>query len=1263
MVLRVARQGANAGNQFWGCSEFPNCKGTVNIGDSANRQSAESPAPKKNSKTLFPVEWTFSAPHPHFEAEHITIGSLAGILPDPIKTNGVIRQILSQSVILMCRDQTETTTLPDAQFSSELIVKTLQRGEAPPPTLEIEKVALETYGFRDKVRDLSDEGRELGWELQERKHVRWNNPRAILGALINKVPFAIDPAFHYREGSEDSLLQSEAEAKFFLKWVPRNLPPSAGHWLTPQASLDRLLESRGIEEGGTRRVDFLFCHPGCDPFVVEIDGGQHASQERIDTGRDASLRAAGVEVIRVTSQEVEEGHGPRLDQIRERCLKALTAFGTESASNSKVDFIMDCSIASKVQFAVARAIQNGFLKGESWKIRLIGVGAVAGAGVLDILRLLTSLDTLYGENSSPSRCTVHSDDGFSATWVINQDQQWHETVDGTGQDDDVCIAVESMASPFHAVNSQADFIIRPAFVPVRFDAFFGAETSRRAVAPARYEDVEAALTVFLQNVFRKYQFQPLQGEAVFKVLRQVDCAVLLPTGAGKSLIYQLAGLLMPGVTLIVDPIVALIEDQVESLHAYGIDRATSITSADTRSGAASRRLVRQIERGNFHFIFHTPERMQSPTFREALRALRLSTLINLAVIDEAHCVSEWGHDFRPAYLSLGDNLREYCKDSEGRPPPILGLTGTASRAVLRDMLVALRIDRVPDSLVRADSFDRTELNFGFVRILPDDDPKAVLRGVLNSLPRKFRKQELFVPAGRETASGIVFVPTVNGRDNGVTKIDQCVRDVTGAETTIYSGKPPRGISGNWDEIKRSNAKKFKDNKATLIVTTKAFGMGIDKPNIRYTVHVGMPGSLESFYQEAGRAGRDRRPAQCTVIFNEFDPHRSDQLLSPDIDLEELRERHNKFEKSGQSDDVMLALWFHLKGFEGKDQAVKDVGDVLRQMGDLSSRKKVELPINKNFFRDRLEKAIYRLFRVGVIRTYEDHFGSNKLVVSLDAFDLERCKNRLLEYVHASQPAKSKKFAHELEEIDSEDSAEAAFRLTEKLIEFTYDVIERSRRMMIQESVRLARQAENDEDIRRRLLDYLQEGLGATQIEELIDDADIDLNEWWKLTSKLQTPMDAGELRGLCIRALESYPDHPGLLMTRAVSEAMCEDHDSDVSSQGISAAIVAGIQKYDLQLGRLVTAINNMFDLAIAREPELGMPLIMALLRIPDSISGTIVEKGLERASEFNTPDFRAALAVHKFREIGFRLENVANKMAHQYEVPGIGQTLCGSTE
>ena len=354
---------------------------------------------------------------------------------------------------------------------------------------------------------------------------------------------------------------------------------------------------------------------------------------------------------------------------------------------------------------------------------------------------------------------------------------------------------------------------------------------------------------------------------MYNTLRHDDTVVLLPTGAGKSIVYQLAGLLMPGITIVVDPIVALIEDQVLGLQAHGIERAVGIVSS--MAGREERsRLLRRIERGEYQFVLHSPERLQTPEFRYTLQALREISLVNLAVIDEAHCVSEWGHDFRPAYLNLANNLRRFAADSTDKPPPLLALTGTASRAVLRDMLTDLGIDQSDDSaLIRPESFDRKELRFDIRRATVAQEAQASLRGVLNDMPGRFGtgSGQFYRPNGRETASGIVFTRNVNARLTGLIPTREEVRKTTEVHPSIYSGGAPRGYDRtSWERQKREYASEFKDNEVPILVATKAFGMGIDKPNIRYIVHFGMPGLAGEFLSRGGTRGTrsTARPLRC-----------------------------------------------------------------------------------------------------------------------------------------------------------------------------------------------------------------------------------------------------------------------------------------------------------------------------------------------------------------------------------------------------------------
>ena len=1223
---------------------------------------------KTHALASLPIAWK-GVPRADFITEYVSVGAMPGILQEQLNHDEQLERALSQCVLLS-RQSGPRQADDHASLASALLAKILQRGRIPPPTLGIEREALRTHGLLDAVRDLEAEGTEMGWELRPgaRPHA---NPESVLAALIDRAPFALDPAFGFEPGSDTALLDSDAEARFLEQWVPQALGPSVGHWFTPQAPLDRLLESSGADGSGARQIDFLFNHPGGLPLAIEVDGPEHDSTAQVDEARDESLRAIGIDVLRVTNEEVCSGRGVVLDRIRSRCEEALSKFKSASVDDQAALLVIDCAVAAKVQFAIARAIGFGWLTaGQEWEIDLAGVKSVAAAGVLDTLKLLAGFDVLYGGRSVPIRCTVRADEEFAVTWFRDADGEWCETNDAQAQGESVRIAVESMASPFHRTphEKRPDFLIRPAYVPVVFETEPTSRFGRQAIVPSTYDDASAALKTFLRNVFRKCQFRPNQGEAIFNVLRGSDCVVLLPTGAGKSLIYQLAGLLMPGITLVVDPLVSLIEDQVKGLRIYGIDRAVPITG--NLAAEERKRLLRLVGGGEYLFVLHAPEQLQSHQFREELRALAQNSLVNLAVIDEAHCISDWGHDFRPAYLNLADNLRR-LKDTQDKPPPLLALTGTASRVVLRDMQANLDIGRHrSDVLIRPESFDRKELSFEILRTSPTRSPEAVLRGALKALPGRFGlpRTEFYRPSDRNTNSGIVFVQTVDTWVFGLMDTRKIVQSATDTQVAIYSGKTPKQLNLNRDSYerqKRQNAKEFKDNRVPVLVATRAFGMGIDKPNIRYTVHFGMPTSLENFYQEAGRAGRDQKPAWCLVVFSEYSPERSDELLNPDLNLETLRER---FEDVNQDrltgDDVTRALFFHLLWFSGAEQEIDDVKSILDEIGDLSTPRPVPLPLEKDDAPKRIrEKTICRLLKLGVINDYEVDYGSHKFIVQVEAFNLARCKQCLLDYARAAQPAKSKMIARRLNAIGSGRPYDVVLALARILIEFAYDVIERSRRRMIQESILLARQARDDTEIRGRLLDYLQEGFGAERIGQLLEAVEIDLAAWRELVYKIQTPMDAGELRGFCIRALESEPDHPGLLLARGIAESMCPDHDERVSSQGIGASIRTGVVNYELAQKDVEAIIDALFDLALTRAPGFGLPLTWALLDLDRAGSDLAFasKKGSERAVELDDPRVRTAIAAHKIRGVVDELETVGRPWIERYEAPAVVKALTGA--
>ncbi len=1278
MTLRTARRGSNRGSQFWGCSAYPTCTGTRDVG-AGSRDSEEDSGPGEGGNgpfgagnvnrgeqaiTSVPVEWIEGVPRRSFNYEYAPIGSVPGVLIAQADITDDVKRLLSHTLLLTSKSRRRVEATEHARLASGLLAKLLQRGYAPLATLEIERAALNCHGLMKEAADLAKSKVEVGWQVPPEKAMRADELRK---ELIRRDVWVLDIE------SEHSLLQSDAEIEFLTGWVPSNLGLHAAHWFTPQAPLDRLLESANLEHGADRRIDFLVCYPGIGPFAVEIDGPEHIASQAIDDQRDKQLRSMRVDVIRVSNAEVEVGDGPQLNKIKERFDSADVLLDVDGSKNPIAKLAVDCSIASKIQFAIARAIHAGWLGDNEWEINLSGTGEVQRAGVLDALRLLSCFDVLYGGRTVPKRCTVRDDEGTPVTWVF-ADGKWENDDGPEAKGDRISILVQRGSSAFsETASDEWDIIIRPAFLPVnlRVEQHFG--RVRQPISTESFEQAEPALTILLRTIFRKYKFRQQQGEAVYNTLQHNDTVVLLPTGAGKSIVYQLAGLLMPGITIVVDPIVALMEDQVLGLQSHGIGRAVGIVSSI--AGREERdRLLRQIERGEYQFVLHSPERLQTPEFRGTLQALREISLVNLAVIDEAHCVSEWGHDFRPAYLNLANNLRRVAADSTDNPPPLLALTGTASRAVLRDMLTDLGIDQSDDSaLIRPESFDRKELSFDIRRATVAEEAQASLRGVLNGMAGRFGmgSGQFYRPNGRETASGVIFTRNVNARFTGLIPTSEEVWKTTGVHPAIYSGGSPRGYDkAGWDNKKRENATAFKGNEVPILVATKAFGMGIDKPNIRYIVHFGMPDSLESFYQEAGRAGRDQQPAHCVVVFTEYDPDRSDGLLDPNVDLDELKRRFRAAERDRSvGDDVTSAMWFHLKAFSGPEIEIQVVENVLREFNDLSLPQRYQLAYDGDDDRRRKEHAIVRLLRVGVLRDYEVDFGSARLTVQTEPFNFERCRQKLLDYIQTAQPHRSNEFREKLDAIGTRGPHSDALALARLLIEFTYDVIERSRRRATQESVLLARSAQSDAEIRTRLMDYLQEGLGSERIGRLLEQQDVRLAEWWELIEAVQTPMDAGELRGLCIRALESAADHPGLLFVRAAAEAMCHDHNDRATADGIETAVKEcarkGIPERDTR-----EMLNKLYDLAQipVRAVELGVPLAKALCDVGDAgpefaFCAEVTEQRLPELQPKIRDDVRFILDVYKIGMGVDFLTDVTQKIAQRYDHLDVVELLGGCKE
>ena len=328
----------------------------------------------------------------------------------------------------------------------------------------------------------------------------------------------------------------------------------------------------------------------------------------------------------------------------------------------------------------------------------------------------------------------------------------------------------------------------------------------------------------LQNLFGLDDFRPAQREVIEDVIGGKDVMCVMPTGSGKSLCYQLPAAVQEGLCVVVSPLISLMEDQVQQLRDEGIPAAMLNSSL---SPAMRREVIRELESGFKGLLYVAPERFFTPDFQELASTLRPV----LFAVDEAHCVSQWGHDFRPEYLKLGEVRRQLGS------PPCIAVTATATHDVREDIIRQLEL-REPNVVITG--FDRPNLSYQVRRTSKNAERDAELLSLLKT----------------ESGSAIVYCSTRKAVDAVSVLLAQSLR---GRIVCAYH-------AGMEMSERTANQERFMQSPGAIAVATNAFGMGINKPDVRLIVHYNLPGTLEAYYQEAGRGGRDGLPGRCVLLF-------------------------------------------------------------------------------------------------------------------------------------------------------------------------------------------------------------------------------------------------------------------------------------------------------------------------------------------------------------------------------------------------------------
>ena len=381
----------------------------------------------------------------------------------------------------------------------------------------------------------------------------------------------------------------------------------------------------------------------------------------------------------------------------------------------------------------------------------------------------------------------------------------------------------------------------------------------------------------LKKFFGYDSFRPGQEQIVQRLLAGQDVLAVMPTGAGKSICYQVPALLLPGITLVVSPLVSLMKDQVGALVQAGVAAAFLNNSLTDNQKAL---MLHRAREGWYKIIYVAPERLEMPGFQRFVQEQQIS----MVTVDEAHCISQWGQDFRPSYLRI-----QAFVDSLPTRPVVGAFTATATAHVRDDIRTHLAL-RDPYEVTA--SFDRPNLYFATQRALPSEKPRRLL--------------ELVLQEGNN--AGIVYCSTTK-------QVDETARllQSRGIRAAAYHAKLDA-------DTRRRNQDDFLYDRVQVMVATNAFGMGIDKPNVRFVIHYNMPKDLESYYQEAGRAGRDGQPSRCTLLYSGTDVRTIRFFIDKELEADNGLPADVKAEAARKAEERLKYMTFYsttpkcLRGF-------------------------------------------------------------------------------------------------------------------------------------------------------------------------------------------------------------------------------------------------------------------------------------------------------------------------------------------------------------
>ncbi|MBU0561778.1 MAG: DEAD/DEAH box helicase [Bacteroidetes bacterium] len=1016
--------------------------------------------------------------------------------------------------------------------------------------------------------------------------------QSIVNSLIlfdsNFDPIVAFDEVERKYNTTNNVTVSQEEKDFYCKILPNIIGLNISQLFEPQRKIETMLPANEAQNYFGQKVDFAIETVDVK-VVVEIDGLQHFQdqvQMNLDNQRRNSLRANGWKVIEITATEIKE-------ELKEETINAIRQVLIDSQYLSRLNQLESTNFSAltekliQIPLFVARfqksflwALKKGYINfnQERWMFCIIEEDvSFAKYAIDDLKEWLNYFCSLYNLSlpafqyrTAKSLEEFKPSDDNEILFYISLKKRW-------------AIKEKNL---MQRNGQRLFFLITSTF-------HFSNNFKINSTNPFSYEFVENKeqnLLFLLQSIYRKENYWEGQIEILKRSLALKPVIGLLPTGAGKSLTYQLSALLQPGVTLVVDPLRSLMFDQADNMNSSLIENISFINSELTSDERV--KVVNEMANGKYHLVFIAPERFQDYDFRNSLRQMTVTFSIPYLVIDEAHCVSEWGHNFRTSYLNLARTANKYCT-YQYYIPSVLALTGTASYSVLTDVQREIGIDD-EEAIISLKTFNRAELNFDLLST-PSPNKRNTLLGVMqNYLPNLFNESQnqFYDLKGNDTNCGLVFVPHTNG--NFGYEVKNFLQNQLNISLEFYSGKIPnyfqqgvQNVKRNklWNEAKRKTQNDFKNNQFTVLVSTKSFGMGIDKPNIRYTIHFGIPASLEAFYQECGRSGRDKNKSYCVIIFSDDNGNIADEYLDVNKSYEQLlimRERGiwPAFEQNGDSHRM---LYFHLQNFKGVSFEIRLLQNLLNReiypkynSLSINQTENIIIPFVDN---DGKDKAIYRLSIIGVIDDYSvSHITPKHFDATIKKLSNDECLTNLKNYLSRYKPPEYIRDAET--QIQNANGTNMLERCLGYIIRFAYNEIEKKRRTALKTIIEVARsssqipQNNRNNYIREQLLAYLERSIFTDLLLEIVQTDDH--TKWWEILEQVTDIDLARQLLGGCRRTMESYPEYAGLYILRAFARLSLPNNETELVNQDFSTGINFLREQYDFEIQENIIA--NIID-------------------------------------------------------------------------------------